>query len=885
MIKKYKNFILLCIFLIIIIFSKNTFAEYMKAPNSNYYKNPVELYEKDTFIESWSEWIIFASKNNIKIYKSPDMKEQIGSANYLERFKVKSKKRNLIQIKGDQKNIDSIFGWSEIQNFIILPQSIKTENSVKYKALIVNKQGAIKGKLYEVKPLRSPEINAEETGEEIKLLDFVHVYKFYPDYPDDPISNKFEPEYVLLGSKHYFVPKFDNKNTLSINNVILGWVKYNRFLIWNTREGLQPFNERKHPIYFFKTIQEIKEYYNTHVDNDEEPETPLVVNFDKKDKLDKSAWPKEKPRYAILNKNDDVTKPFEIGISSTSLDALRVRSVIEDLLEKSKNRDIVFVIDGTWSMEPYIKLVGDIINRVMENFNKAREEKQEVGNLRFGVAIYRDYPSDDNSAENYAFEIIKKLTSDAKSIQLEISKVLVTKEDCKQNINSDTCFPEAVFNGLVRSIKDMNWAGESRKMIIHIGDNGNHNKKDPYNEDDIVKLLVENDISYHAIQIVAKEGPESFKKAQKSFNSQVRRIIKNTVTQWAQKVENSDLIETKNDLLSELNNIINIGKQSCSKSCCDYIYNKKSRWSLRCLETEGSYYSKNITNLEQYTKIVMQQIDEISTEVYESRSILGDLILGKLSKAKFKTNDTSYKPLLMPGVIEQLIKNIGKDMLDNNADNSLESLPVYNSIKDPLKQFLVNTDLSFKERKQKENELINIIGSFCLKQYLKEDVQFYTKAFVMCKRPGNLYAEDPFQLKKMVLFTRDEFESLIRPFRYFVEKYQCNITPKNIKDIWRSLLTGIIGDKAVGYVQLSMKLNEEFLKQHGITLRYNHPLLKISYSEIVAGLERLPDEEKKELETFLCNTQAKLTKILDDDDRFFSILGVKHIWIDASELP
>jgi len=864
----YNNYltqrIIINLLLINLLISVSAFA-YVQEPSS-LINNPKEIWENDDFPKLRQDWLIFSAKESVDIYKTKKMKIKINSANYLDRFKVIQKQGLYLEIEGvynattngslELKSTRKIKGWANIKDFILLNHPIRTEDSIIHKALIINRPHRIKGSLTQVDTLQGPDSKAAKTKNTIKLMDFINIYHYYPD--------ESNPDYVLLGAQNFFIPKYDD-NDFSINNVILGWVEYNRFLLWNTREGLEPNYKRKHRIYPFENEQSLINYYYNTPDFDSKQPKNLVTNFDK-ETLEISEWPPDRPRYAILKKNNDKEKSFYIGITGATLNERRVKKAMESLLEMSANRDVVFVIDGTLSMGPYIMLVGDIVLQMMNQFKKERDNRLKSGEFRFGITIYRDYSSKEN-----VFEIIQKLSSETREIKSKLSHVIIDPENCKNNPDSPTCYPEAVFNGIIHTIEEINWMTDSRKMIIHIGDHGNHSQNDPYTEDDISRLIVENDISYHAIQIYVENKTQAYQKAQDLFSNQVGKIISLTAENWTTRVREFDLLQNNNDLIDRLNHIVQQAKASCNDNhhCCEYNA-KQSRWTLHCVKTKGDYSST-----------IVQKINKISEEVTQSRSILRDFIIGNTTSSSnnYDKKNLSYKPLLMPGMIAKLINKIGLDILNNK---NFEELPEYNLIQKPLS--LINSnDLDIKNKAR--NDVIKILGYYHLKNYFKEDIQYYTPAYVMLKIPGKKYVNDPDQLIKKVLFEKREFGEVLAPLNYFAMN-GCNITPKNVKEIWRVFLTGIIGDKnKTIIINENESINTAYKRQHGVSLRLEHPLLKYSYSNVSSGLAKLSDDKIKEIEKYLCDTRTRLKKIYDKDDNFFKILGNKYIWVNASDLP
>jgi len=869
-----KKFIFICIYFLL---SNHNVFSFIKAPVDSFYKSNADIRTiplSELYLNNDKDWIVFSDREENQLFNDYNGKVKSSvKLNYLDSCKVLDKKGHFIQLSKVEK--ESIIGWGRVENFLLIQHAAKTENLITNKALIINRLAKIKGNTDFIIPLKAPYENSLKTNNKIKLLDFAHIYQFFP--------NQENPKYILIGKNPFFVGKGPIPN-LSIDEVLLGWVPADRILIWNTREALEPNKSRKHPIYYFEDKKYLDSYYSSHKYSNEFPKCSnipiclnkkmnnnniLVVSPDSENDFDKTPWPPEKFRFSILTKNNDPLKPFHIGISGAKLHEERIRQYIEKGLEKAANRDIVFVVDATYSMEPYIALVGDIVKNVMNEFINAKKEKKEIGELRFAAYAYRDYFAGDK-----VFEKIISLTSNTN----EVSKRLYSIKSCVKGkkvntINKKTFYPEAVFQGIIQSIQKANWSIFSRRMIIHIGDMGNHGKKDNYKIDDIVELLVKLDISYHAIQIVDKK--EKYKEAQQLFCKQSISIINKTIEK---SIKNFKLLNEKEQVLSdqqtkqvlfELNKLTDssLNPNCCNNNrCCET--NVKSRWSLRCIEAN---------NYNKYKQTIEKRINSITKEVIETRSLISDIIIGNLN-IKGSDNNVSYKPQLMPGVIDRLIYNIGIDIFRGFNINTLKKLyPQINEIQ----------NFENKQSFQIKRKIINLLGAYELKKYLKKDAQFFTEAYVMFKRPGKKFTQDPNQFKKIILFEKREFEKILTPLKYFLERYKGNLTSSNIKDIWRSLLSAIIGQKQSENVLNNSKItiDEAYKKQFGISLNMEHILLKIPYSQIVSGLMNLDEQSKEKLRSSLCDIASRLKDIYEDDAKFFNIFGTKYIWIDSTELP
>ena len=867
--------------------------KYFKAPNPSKYKKPSDLWGKSSYDEMLSSWFVFSDRDGLELYKPENKKEKLKKTfNFLDKFKVLDMTQKHLKVE----EFDSkVRGWGHINEFIILSKAYRTKNSITHKAVIINKIGSIKGDINAVTPLRAPKRDAQPAGQKIEILEFANIYSYYP--------NKKDATYILLGKTPYYLPSTGKNNIESIYGIMLGWVPAARVLTWDTREALQPNPGRKHPIYYFKNERDLTSYYRTHVADDKLPTCENVIECKKNNRKDeellvimpdsennyedKNPWPKNLFRYAILNSNNDPEKPFEIGVTSATLDErIFQRQIISHIEKQGQNlgqRDVMFLIDATMSMGPYIKLAGKIAKDIMEKFKKKKKKAEESGKLRFGVALYRDYWNGD-----LCFEINSGgLTESENTIKNYLENIKL--ERSYEDIGDPAYYPEAVFQGMMNGIEMMDWAEGSRKLIIHIGDVGNNNRgQDHFTESDIAEKFIEKDISYCAIQIVGGILDNDHMVAQKLFCRQTRSIIIKTAERTLEIVNQyKDINIFPKNTVPQLQELINNAKQAdCSQVngvCTPF---GKERWLLRCIQSNEEV---------KYRKTIAGQIDKLSSDIYNAKSILDNIRSGATANVETSKTETSSinikndsvaeiynseknvssKPFLMPGIVNRLVMMIGNDIF-NEKDKP--------EIKTKIRNYIGPDMMKNINQQEFKNKIIQILGKNELKTYLNKKVNFFTKAYVMLKRKGE-YKDDPDQLIKTVLFQKKDLEDLRHPLSLFKEKWDCLIHPENIKTIWRQFVLAILGENINSKeVDISHSIKELYEQQFGLSLRNSHPLLRIKYADIESG--NIPGEENiDKLAAHLCKVHETLNDIYYNVENYFEIFGKKFIWIPASSLP
>jgi hypothetical protein len=831
-----------------------------------------------------TDWFVFSDRDDLKVYDSTKEQKIVEVFRFLDKFRVLKMGAKHLYVESMNK---SVKGWARVESLVILSHAIQNKNAITHKAVLINKIGDIKGNLNTVVPLRAPFKNARETGKNIRILEFANIYNYYPD--------EKHAQYILLGKRPYFLPL--SKKSISINDIMLGWVPASRVLTWDTREALQPNPKRKHPIYYFKNKQDLISYYKAHADNNKFPSCKnvpvcnngqrqdkelLVIRPDNENKIDRSPWPKKLFRYAILQSNNEITQPFEIGVSSATLDERVFKKNLTETIEHQREfldcRDVVFLIDATMSMEAYFKLVGKIAKDFINQFDQEKQKNKELGELRFGVALYRDYYN-----KEHCFEINKNgyLTTDERQIKdyLDNIKPLRSYEEP----SDPAYYPEAVFQGVINTIDQMNWNRGSRKLIIHIGDVGNNNRgMDSFTEKTIAQRLTDNDISYCVIQLVKPSLDNDHYKAQHLMCQQTHKIIHHTAQILLNIVQdNIDVNVFPQGSILRLKSLKDKSKQTdCSQieNVCNPIGNR--RWLLRCIPADDQLA---------YQQTISEQINLLASDMYEAKSILDNIRQGNTiteidineetdmdSKTYDSDQNISSKPFLMPGIVNSLIQEIGNDLLSKKDDPAIQA---------KILKYIGPARMKKINDPNVQKEIIRIIGKKELQNYINDDVNFFTKAYIFVKRPGDKFKNDPDQLIKMVLFQKNEFEDLLKPLESFRDKWHCQIHPENIKEIWRGFMLTILGEYQYASgdtLDKSDSIKSLYEKQYGLSLRNSHPLLKLTYGDIEKG--NYPSDLST-LASYLCTIHKQLRKIYLDEDSYFSIFGEKFFWVEASQLP
>jgi lysophospholipase L1-like esterase len=120
--------------------------------------------------------------------------------------------------------------------------------------------------------------------------------------------------------------------------------------------------------------------------------------------------------------------------------------------------DLVFVVDTTSSMAPFIEDAKQLTNQLVDLL------VARTGSYRFALVTYRDHPEWTSLSEDYPARVDLRFTTSTPAIHDALSAMAAAG-------GGDT--PESVYSGL-RTALGLPWRQYVRKVIIQIGDAGPH---------------------------------------------------------------------------------------------------------------------------------------------------------------------------------------------------------------------------------------------------------------------------------------------------------------------------------------------------------------------------------------------------------------------------
>ncbi|MCD8387454.1 MAG: hypothetical protein LUD17_11275 [Bacteroidales bacterium] len=285
---------------------------------------------------------------------------------------------------------------------------------------------------------------------------------------------KIEGDAALIGTSYQAVLQDKDGEGLGISPILSGWVHRSSYTKWNQRSCL----EKK-----WKD-QEISKLGGTTLTIEVEGtsvKAPIHTYNPQKDRR----WDGGMLRFPVLDdpkgrKSDYYVKAF---VSPSESDRKKFKEDNEKWNKNHEVRNLIFVIDGTDSMEKYYSSVIDAITNFQE---------QAVGEFNVGAVIYRD-----EADGEYAIETLPLVPYANKDRWLDFLKT-GGAGGVKSNTN-DRDPEELVFRGIETALDaaTMGFDPNNSNIMALVGDCGNReNEVTPQRTDNIIKKIYDNNFQF-----------------------------------------------------------------------------------------------------------------------------------------------------------------------------------------------------------------------------------------------------------------------------------------------------------------------------------------------------------------------------------------------------
>jgi len=459
-----------------------------------------------------SFWVVFSDKDGNETYENPTGKKTKRIIGFMDDFYVAEETDKRVHIVKDADYKEGFsasaedFGWIDKENLLLWDHCIITKSGK------INKKGMV---LNTIESLKNDKINAgdeekvkyfydshltKSTAKSSKIYEILYIYKIKDDA-------------ILLG-KNYVTDVYHAKDE------VLGWVSAKKITIWDHRIAVEPnwdkeaAQERKGKnikTTFFIDVPKAKRF----AEGKQLNKRYVIWDNDTYEKRNIGDW----RRFPLLDYNKD-TKIIKAGVMGELRSVMSNQDTISqtgfadiqrkynELRAKQRNINIVFVVDGTSSMQPYFPALSKAIGASMDKLKKSYTKNS----LQFGAVVYRDY------AEKNMITQVHKLTSNYQEVSHWLSGIKAIDRYDKDK-------PEAVFYGLMTALRSAGLRKNETNVIVLVGDAANHHRNDPsqINKNDLINLFVRYDCNILAFQVNKESHP-----TYNEFEPQMKDLILST---------------------------------------------------------------------------------------------------------------------------------------------------------------------------------------------------------------------------------------------------------------------------------------------------------------------------------------------------------------------
>lgn len=452
-------------------------SDYMKLEDINLLYTGRVLASSLTYTGN-KTWYVYSDRENNPAYRDASKSRRTSlPLQFMERLVVREIKGTMFHVYNPRMEVSSgIFeddidrGWVDIANLVISPFAVLNEKSSpkKYMALFAYSEGLTPSDFQQ----------KVEAG-----------YAVYHTPTKDRIdheSNAFQIRYIFKQSNPGVggVLLLSNTDRLSGSQIDLlsqmeGWMRESDCTPWDHRVCLEPstsraanndYKDQVVPVYMERRDLKIK--LEKGIDNYDKAITRLRVS--------KKRLSPYRMRMPIIESFDDRTmRVATIGsvgskeiYSPEQVDS--ARKALVELTDLTKQVNILFVIDGTKSMEEFYAPIMTSIEQILRNKDKMGSKTT----IRFGAIVYRDY-----SEGNDAFEV-KEVTGNYEEVIEFLSQI-----KC-YSTSRDRSKAEAMYNAIINGVDRAGLVPKQSNVLVLIGDCGNHiNDQKGYELEDVVDEL------------------------------------------------------------------------------------------------------------------------------------------------------------------------------------------------------------------------------------------------------------------------------------------------------------------------------------------------------------------------------------------------------------
>lgn len=435
-------------------------------------------------------------RDNTPLYKDADSKSPKSNLNFgkiflpLQVVKQSYGKQQRIEVR--KLGTRTALGWVDAYNLLCGVKPLQSKDGLDRKVFIKTPSRSDPShstvSAYKSYDLVCPTQGCQQLGR----------FRLYFIYAEDKINQR----YLII-----------DKHTLEGHSSpppLVGWVKLDDTISWNTTLGLRP-KENVKRISAYATIQDSE-------------------NKDRKQGVELTGgkiWSTFENHIPILNIKDD---HYHVAAPSIGMEGF---GRYKDVLSSMKLVDVFFLIDGTASMGPHINAARKAVEKIGKKLRNNPDFAET--SFRFGFRIYRDTYADKimYDCQNGVCEGMPLSSSNCESDSNDNWREFIQElKQVNETRNDKDDYPEQLFDGLRQAIRDMIPCNKRAKLIFVIGDHGDIQSEVPQ---DIIDNL-NNNLAKKLIFFIQTPNkssdartPSSYEEAYTNYNKQAFQILSQTL--------------------------------------------------------------------------------------------------------------------------------------------------------------------------------------------------------------------------------------------------------------------------------------------------------------------------------------------------------------------
>jgi hypothetical protein len=461
-------------------------------------------------------WVVYSAIAGVSTYQRPSLSSPKAlTLGYMDFFFVAEEQGEFVHLFKDER-IDfnklstsaQDYGWAQKKDLLIWRSGLVTRDLHIYrKALVVNTVESIAdSKFQDLKVLKfrqGPGNDAAFTEYQSRMFEYYYVFKTATDAD---------------GNTWYLIASTNMVTSYRNRTKILGWADKQRLIDWDSRLAVEPnwdpaaIQERREqktrPVVFFTNRESAVDYGRL----GREAGDSLRI-WDRDSARERAVG--DLPRFPVLAPfervgNFDLVRAGIVGDVKHNLETVftaekyaAIKQQMTDKLREKKTVNVVFVIDATQSMRPYSRAVRNAIQKTIETLKTS----QSNNTFNFAVTVYRDH-TEPKPTETLDFSTNPR----------EIMRFLENVQE-----SHDTTIYEDVYDGILEALYACQPDKDATNFMVLIGDAGNHLDDLGDKEDEISKLLKEDEFNFLVFQ-VHNNGGTNERQAYGDFVNQFHRI-------------------------------------------------------------------------------------------------------------------------------------------------------------------------------------------------------------------------------------------------------------------------------------------------------------------------------------------------------------------------